>query len=294
MINLHTHCKYCDGNNTPEEMVLSAIEKGFTVLGFSSHCIYPLSSDFYRTPNDDWHLRTKDIRTYTEEINRLKEKYASQIKILLGFEADYFKSQKVGTAIPDKFVYTEFKPDYLIGSVHFVNSEKGFYTVDNSTDTVKNDLIRLYTNPETGNIDGRKAVCEYFQAQREMLTLGHFDIWGHPDLIRKRNDVLKFFDENESYYKEELQLTTKIAAKTGVICEINTGAIARKAMTDTYPSDYFLQLIHDAGIPVCINSDSHSVDTLDTAYDFAIQKAKKAGYTELIYPFCESTFSVKI
>ena len=35
--NLHTHTVYCDGNDTPEEMVLTAIEKHFDILGFSGH-----------------------------------------------------------------------------------------------------------------------------------------------------------------------------------------------------------------------------------------------------------------
>ena len=36
-VNLHTHTCFCDGKNTPEEMVISAIEKGMDVLGFSGH-----------------------------------------------------------------------------------------------------------------------------------------------------------------------------------------------------------------------------------------------------------------
>lgn len=35
--NLHTHTIYCDGKDTPEEMILAACEKGFTSLGFSGH-----------------------------------------------------------------------------------------------------------------------------------------------------------------------------------------------------------------------------------------------------------------
>ena len=35
--NFHTHTTFCDGSHSAEEMVLSAIEKGFTALGFSGH-----------------------------------------------------------------------------------------------------------------------------------------------------------------------------------------------------------------------------------------------------------------
>ena len=35
--NLHTHCTFCDGKNTAEEMVLRAIEEGSPEIGFTSH-----------------------------------------------------------------------------------------------------------------------------------------------------------------------------------------------------------------------------------------------------------------
>ena len=35
--NLHTHTTYCDGINTPEQIILTAIDKGFGAIGFSGH-----------------------------------------------------------------------------------------------------------------------------------------------------------------------------------------------------------------------------------------------------------------
>lgn len=35
--DLHMHSAFSDGRNTAEEMVLSAIEKGLTVVGLSDH-----------------------------------------------------------------------------------------------------------------------------------------------------------------------------------------------------------------------------------------------------------------
>ena len=282
-VNFHTHTNFCDGKNTAEEMVLSAIEKGFDVLGFSSHCIHPLNPEFYKPFDNIWHLPAADITAYTQEIKRLKNKYKDQITIYLGFEADYFTSPVYGNAVPDKKAYSEFEPDYLIGAVHFVTTEKGFYTVDHHAEIIKENLIKLYSK-ENGEIDGRAAVCDYFAAEREMLSKGSFDILAHPDLLRKRNGILKFFDEKDSWYKEELKATAKAIAKAGVITEINTGAIARGAMDDTYPSQAFLALLYENGVPVCINSDAHTTDGIDCAFDRAAALAKKTGYTELVYP----------
>lgn len=269
-INLHTHSTFCDGKNTPEEMVLSAIEKGFSVLGFSGHSMYPFSSD--------WHIPSNDHEAYVKTIRSLAKKYEDKIKILCGFECDYFPP----LSIPEKTHFGELKPDYLIGAVHYVSTQDFQTTVDDSTENVKKGLEKLYHG------DGKKMVQAYFQAQREMLEKGSFEIWAHPDLVRKRNGLLHFFDENESWYKEELKSTVKIAAKTDVIAEINTGAIARGAMDDVYPSAYFLSLLHEAGIPVCINSDCHNAPDLDCAFDRAVEIAKKAGYTELVYPLAGS------
>lgn len=293
-INLHTHCTFCDGKNSLEEMVIAAIEKKFTILGFSSHCIHPLSSDFYKTPDDDWHLPVDKISNYLNEIKQLKEKYGSQIQIFTGFEADYFEDEKIGAAIPDFEVYKAFNPDYLIGSVHFVNTPKGFYTVDHTVENLQENLQKLYGDEKTGIIDGKRAVCEYFDAERQMLAKGNFNIIGHADLIRKRNSALKFFDEKESWYHDELQATAKAIAKAGVVAEINTGAIARGIMDDVYPSSPFLELLHSYKVPVCINSDCHNAPYLDCAFDKAAAIAKKIGYTELIYPIKDKTISVKL
>ena len=80
--NYHTHTHFCDGKNSPEEMVLQAIRLGCPELGFSGHSYLPFGTDYCMTP--------EKTRQYQAEIRRLQEKYAGQIKILLGIEQDYF------------------------------------------------------------------------------------------------------------------------------------------------------------------------------------------------------------
>ena len=284
-INLHTHSKFSDGRFTAEEMVISAIQCGFTVLGFSEHSIHPLNPSFY-SPEKSWHIFSENISAYAKEMQRLKKKYEAQIKLLTGFEADFFEDntpgKSIGSTIPLKSNF-DFTPDFLIGSVHFVCNQKGFYTVDYDPESVKAGLIKLYGD-KNGKVDYKAAACEYFEAERKMLELGKFEILGHADLIKKNNPVLHFFDENESWYKEELKLTAKAAARAGVVAEINTGAIARGLLDDVYPSAQFLEYFKDEGVPICINSDAHFADKIDCAWDRATLAAKKAGYKELTYP----------
>ena len=292
-INLHTHSKFSDGKNTAREHVIAAIEKGFTVLGFSEHSLHPLDPAFYSAFDSNWHMLPQDFKSYLQEINALKEEFASRIKIQLGFEADYFSSSTIGLALADRTSYAQFKPDYIIGSVHFINTPGGFFSVDNKSQEVEKGLKSFYSDSK-GNINGKAAVCDYFEAERQMLSQGKFDIIGHPDLIRIRNAALNFFDENESWYKEQLKLTARAIARAGVIAEINTGAIARGLMNDLYPSAQFLEYLKEECVPVCINSDAHKCELLDASFDYAALCAKKAGYDELSYPVDGKIVHIKL
>ena len=263
--NYHTHSTFCDGNNTPEEMVKSAIKRGFDILGFSSHSMYPYSSL--------WHVPAQQHSAYSDEIRRLQREYTDKIKIYLGFEVDYIHK----ISVPSMKTFTEFSPDYLIGSVHFVQNDCGMFAIDDTTDNVRDGIKNIYNN------DGKQVVCDYFEAQRHMLQKGDFLIWGHPDLVRKRNATLQFFSEQDNWYCEQLKETAKTAAHAQVIAEINTGAIARGAMDDVYPSPYFLQLLHDEGVPVTISSDAHTAQDIDCSFDRALAAATNAGYREIHY-----------
>ena len=41
LANFHTHTTFSDGKNTPEEVVISALEQGLCTIGFSDHAYTP-------------------------------------------------------------------------------------------------------------------------------------------------------------------------------------------------------------------------------------------------------------
>lgn len=263
--NYHTHTVFCDGKETPEEIAMAAVEKGFDILGFSSHSMYPFASS--------WHILPKDFNAYVESVNSAKKKFSGKLKILLGFETDYIPL----VSHPDFERYKKLDPDFLIGSVHYVFSEKGRLCVDYSASLLKEKIDTLYGG------DSKKVVCEYFHLEREMLSKCSFSIIGHADLVRKNNSALKMFSENDSWYRKEIKATADAIKRSGVIAEVNTGAIARGYMEGVYPSDEFLALLREKNVPVTISSDSHSKENLDFAFDKALLAIKKAGYNELAF-----------
>jgi len=112
--NYHTHTTWCDGKDTPEAVVLAAIDKGFDAIGFSSHAMLPEDD----TP---WVLTPEKAPRYAAEIRALAKKYENCIRVLCGVEADYVP----GGATPDRGTYAAIAPDYIIGSVHFVIAPDG-------------------------------------------------------------------------------------------------------------------------------------------------------------------------
>ena len=72
--DMHVHTKYCDGKNSPEEIVISTINKGIKKIGILVH-----SYTFFDTT---YCVKEEEISKFLHEINNLKSKYLDKIEIL--------------------------------------------------------------------------------------------------------------------------------------------------------------------------------------------------------------------
>jgi histidinol-phosphatase (PHP family) len=248
--NYHTHTVWCDGRNTVEEVILSAVEKGFEAIGFSSHSTYPDDSACT--------VPAAKLPGYFTEVRELAARYSDRIRVLCGIEADYIP----GTTDPDRSRYADFSPDYIIGSIHYVIApDGGRVPVDHTPELLSEGIAAHF------NGDVQAFLQTYFAQERDMVRLFDFDIVGHPDLCRKFNAKHPYYDEDAEWHLEELRLTAEAIAESGKLVELNTGAISRGWMDDAYPSATFRAMLRQRGVRFVLNSDSHSTDTLDCAFD---------------------------
>lgn len=234
--DLHVHTSYCDGKNTPTEIVQVALEKGLTCIGFSGHAHTPFDESYC--------MMLEDIEMYKTEIYDLKEKYGDKIEILCGIEQDYY-----ATSDTKKF-------DYVIGSVHYIKVGDEYLSIDEDAETLRN-IVEVYFG---GN---QYSFAEaYFDTVSNVVEKTNADIIGHLDLLTKFNEEDELFNETNPCYVNAWKKAVDNLLKYDKPFEINMGAISRGYRTTPYPSKDIIEYIKDNGGKLVLSSDSHSADTL--------------------------------
>ncbi|MBQ4338684.1 MAG: histidinol-phosphatase [Clostridia bacterium] len=252
LTNFHTHSTFCDGKSTAEEVVLTAIEKGFSAIGFSGHAY----TDF------DLSYCMKDISAYKAEILRLKDKYKDKIQIYLGTEEDMFQP------------VNRNEYDYIIGSSHYSLRNGIYYPIDSSYDTSKECISAWDNNPLAFAENYFKSFCDYILSRKP-------DIIGHFDLITKfdeRNEPLLM---NSKQYNEIAEKYITQAIKSECIFEVNTGAISRGYRTTPYPAINLLHILRKNGAEIILSADSHSAQAIDCAFEETKLMLKDIGFEYL-------------
>ena len=255
LYNYHTHTTFCDGKNTPQEIVEGAIQKRFDAIGFSGHIHVPGTA-----------YGIKDIKGYIDEVNRLKKVYDGKIQIYLGLEEDSFKLCDRG----------DF--DYIIGSCHFMDCDGVLYPIDSNPGCFKKCL-------EVFNYDIIKLATTYYDKFCGYIKQRKPDIIGHFDLITKFDQMDESLFLNNSDYLSLSEKYLLDVMSDDIIFEVNTGAISRGFRTTPYPNENLLYTIKKQGGKVMLSSDSHAVETLDFAFDETKKYLKDIGfeYTYLLY-----------
>ena len=249
--NIHTHSAYVDGRDAPEAMVRAALALGFHTLGFSEHGV---------AAYDDCSLTTEQEKAYRAEILSLREKYRGQIDILLGYEHDWF-------APFDPAPY-----DYYIESAHYLKVPGGYVCVDNTR-----AILEAAVREHFGG-DPYRLCRAYFDTVRESILGTRAAVLGHIELVMKFNENRDLFDDADPRYLGSALETAELAARSGRLIEVNTGAIARGYRRKPYPGRAMLERIRACGGRVILTSDCHDSRFLDCAFPESAALLKACGF----------------
>lgn len=285
----HVHSQFCDGRSTAEEMVLAAIARGFDSIGFSSHghvrtgrsddialrCdgnilytdseknkikLYGYSS---RGCDELFGMKKENIENYRAEVLRLEEKYKDKINIFLGIEQDSFAGLE----------HIPAGAHYVIGSVHYVEKDGAYISVDFSSDILRQGVRDLFDGDFLAYAEA------YYKEVERVYEKTLCDIVGHIDLLTKFNEIDPLIDIEHPRYKNAALSAAESLARRGLIFEINAGAISRGLRTAPYPSEEILRVIRESGGKITYSSDCHRADFIDCAFEDAVALAKKCGFS---------------
>ena len=155
LYNYHSHTKRCNhANGEDREYVEKAIESGVKILGISDHAPYLFQNT---THYSCFRMQVDELHEYAETVRALQKEYEKDIRILLGFELEYYPDFHTEEM---KFL-RQVNPDYILLGQHFINNE-----LDNIPSYNQEDMaLRMY-------------VTQVLAA----LSTGDFLYCAHPDI----------------------------------------------------------------------------------------------------------------
>lgn len=247
--NLHSHtfrCGHAFGQDY--EYVEAAIKAGYKQLGFSDHVMLPgVTQEGIR---GNYH----QLGEYLSSVGFLKEQYADQIDIRIGFEAEWY-----GDRFADYYRYLLSRPDveYMILGQHcFLGAENRMF---------------WYTT-----LERPYRIDRYCDALIEGMESGLFTYVAHPDIYIRWNGA---FDKR---CEEIAHLIAKTAEKMHLPLELNCApsranpAYVFSEDTLSYPCPQFWDIVSQYKVDVVIGVDAHNPSDYElTYYDYFLAFAKK-------------------
>ena len=275
LTNYHSHSLYCDGRAGMEDFVRFALSEGFTSYGFSSHAPLPFSTA--------WTMEWDCMDDYLAEFHRLKTKYAGQIELYIGLEIDYLNEE----SNPSIARFRELPLDYRIGSVQLLyNDKEEVVDVDVTADT----FCKIVDEHFGGDVE--RVVRLYYARLMRMLELGGFDIVGHADKMHYNAACYHPGLLDESWYDVLVKEYFAEIAHYGYQVEVNTKSY--HDLGTFYPNERYFSYLHDLGIRVQVNSDSHYPERINNGRPEALQALGKAGYETVMELYGDSWKEIPI
>lgn len=231
--NYHTHtkrCKHADGED--REYIEAAIQMGIRILGFSDHCPWVFPGDYV----SGIRMEPSDVEDYFSSLEKLRTEYADDIKILIGFEAEYAPALMEG----QEKLLSDYPLDYMILGQHFLGTEPD----------------SIYTGAPTND---ENLLCEYVDLVIEGMETGKYLYLAHPD-------VLNFTGDDAIFRKHMTRLCQYLKEKNYPV-ELNMlGAFQGRH----YPSDKFLRIVQEVGNSCIVGIDAHEPGQIKNEYGFEV------------------------
>jgi histidinol-phosphatase (PHP family) len=257
--------QFCNhASDTLEEIIQLYIEKQFSWVGITEHTPVIIEESLYYPDEKESSLTPRLILErfgdYMQECRRLQKKYQDTIHIFSAMEIETYTGYE--QFVP--YLISRFQPDYIVGSVHFVDDigfdySPSFY--EKAVQTV-GDIDELY--------------CRYFDQQYEMIRILEPSVVGHFDLIRIFDREYKSRLLKPQILKK-IERNLKLIRKLDLIMDLNLCPMYKGA-EEPYISRSILKLARDLDIAVIPGDDSHGLNTVGNYLNEGIKILSNLGF----------------
>lgn len=245
----HVHTSFSSDSKTPVEAQLDrACEMGMKRICITDHEDIGYSADnglSFRVDPDE----------YFEYLKKIKLKYSSSIRVLIGIELGLQTKHKEEI---DLFSSHDF--DFIIGSTHTV-AEK---------DPCFSDFFETNTEAE--------AIRAYFEeVLKNVKAFDNFDVVGHIDyIVRYTNSKGEKYNPRE--YLDIIDEILKVVISKGKGIECNTSRIDCGFLHSNPHEDIIKRYKELGGEIITLGSDSHLPKTLGHGFEKAGEILRNAGF----------------
>jgi histidinol-phosphatase (PHP family) len=231
-----------------ERFVEVAAERGIDEIGFTEHAYY-----FTQTRHlwDEQYMLDRCVHDLDRYVGAVLEAKDRGLPVKLGLEVDYVGGRERETAE----ALAPHPWDYLLGSVHFVDT----FPVDQEPGLVE-------------KLGPAEAWRRYFVWLRNAARSGLFDSLSHPDLVKHHGE--RPDPEPVQWLHEE---TADAIEAAGVCIEVSAAGL-HKPVGELYPDPPLLEACRARGVPITTASDAHVPQNVGRDLDRAIELARSAGY----------------
>ncbi|WYZ45185.1 hypothetical protein EsH8_VIII_000501 [Colletotrichum jinshuiense] len=272
---MHSHSgQFCPGHakDQLEAIVQHAISIGYKTMGLTEHMPRLEVADLYPEELEEGDPETAVAilaprhEAYLLEAQRLRQKYASQIHLLIGFEGEWYRPA-YGPFI--KSLASHPAIDYFIGSLHHVNAIPIDYSREMYVDAMK-----------SAGGDEEKMYERYYDQQHEMLTALEPRVVGHFDLVRLMSENPSRDVRGWKGVWERVVRNLEVVKAYGGLLECNSSAL-RKGLDEPYPCRVIAEAWLEIGGRFTFSDDSHGIAQVATNYKRNLDYLESLGVKEV-------------
>ena len=259
LFDSHSHTENShDSIALPEEICLTAIEKGLSGITFSDHC----DIQFYTSKES-----AENIGDSVRAAAEMREKFKGKLEIFTGLEL----GEAIWNREAAEYISKAYEYDVILGSCHGARYKNYGIPFSNINFSVWNDK------------DAEAYLGRYLLDVLELASTVDIDVLAHLTVPLKYVNAKHGRNARYEIHMDTIEKTLRTIIERGIALEVNTSGYAC-AVNSTVPDENILRRYRElGGYLITIGSDAHVASDIGYEFDRTLKLLKDIGFEKYFY-----------